>query len=934
MISNDLRDEVQTLLPLIPELKEIIKYQNARRSTIRDGIRQRQENSQERFKNAFRQLSRALNAAFSPIVLVLDDLQWADMSSLQVIDYLVSDMQNPNRLMVIGCYRSEDVSRAIEELKTRQLSCPFHVTEIELGNCQVDHVHEMIMSILSTESQSITQDLAAICYRRTVGNPFFVTQFMIILQNEALLTFTQDLAAICYRRTVGNPFFVTQFMIILQNEALLTYNPSSIKWEFNVDEAEKATKFTSNVVDLLRARMKKMPAKVQLLLQYAACIGTCFSQKTIEIVWREHGNIGPEENADLSNLRNTVHDTGFIEKKGRNGFRFVHDKIQEAAMSLSDRVNSSFIGKTLMFALNAEKLEDELFDEVDLINRGDVATRPELAALNLRAAEKARNLASFQSARSYVEFGAAMLPRNHWKTHRDLTLALYTLGAEAELAEGYLRAAAVYCNAVFQQKDCTAMEKAPLRMAVINMLYSGDSNMKQKALDLCLDLLKELDYTLIYSNSLLPIQTLYYVVKTVKTLYYVVKTVKTTKKKLAEKSVGVMTNPRHLLIMELLSKIANLSYHLELLFLNSLATCHLVLNTLKFGGSHLSGFGLVIAGVLARVLLKEDFSTALAFTESALSIQKSIGTFNEGRTTWNAYALCLSWSTTFEKCRPKLKEAQIYCMRDGDTEHAMWSLSGEAWLSYMMGKPLPRLQRDCAVIVAHIEEHRQPEVAAFVKMIWQTAIKLTTCQGRFLELDGSVYSKKEYPKAASPHLGAAHFMEGELIFFSSFLTAAERAIEYGDLHEKLSPAIFTGMLEKFHRGVALYAMTRQLRKRRYRKRAYKIRKVIKQWVEDGNPNVIHYDLLLDAEHASLHKKTYDEADEFYQKAIKAATELNHPMHQGLFHERYADFLLRIQWNKDGAIHHFSKSIQYYDEWGAVGKVQQLKQEMHALRLIR
>ncbi|KAL3937797.1 MAG: hypothetical protein SGBAC_007162 [Bacillariaceae sp.] len=887
MISNDLQSEVQTLLPLIPGLKAIIHtYYNVRRGPIRDHNKHRLENSQERFKNAFQRLSRALNAAFSPIVLVLDDLQWADMSSLQVIDYLVSDMQNSNRLMIIGCYRPEDVLErgvlpsSIENLKAKQFKVGFNVAEIELNNFQGDHVNEMIMSMMSIECQSVTRDLAEICYKKTFGNPFFVMQFMTMLENEALLK----------------------------------YNPSSMEWTFNVDEIEKATKFTSNVVELLQARMKKMPETVQLLLQ------------TMEIIWKEHGTRASKskENVDVSNLLTAAEDEGFIEKHSYNGFRFVHDKIQEAAMHLSNRVKSASIGKTLMSALNAEELEDELFDVVDLINRGNVATRPELAALNCRAAEKARSLASFHSARSYVEIGAAMLPRDHWTTHRDLTLELYTMGAEAELAEGDLLAAAVYCNAVFQHEDCSVLEKVPLRMAVINMLYSGDSKRKQKALEMCLNLLQELDYKLIYSKSLLPFQT----------ICAVVKTVKATKRKLGKnglnESIGVMSDPRHLVIMELLAKIANLSYHLELIFLNSLVTCHLVLNTLKYGVSHLSGFGLVIVGVLARLLLKENFSTALALAESALSTHDGIGTFNEGRTIWNAYALCLSWSTKLEDCVPKLQQAQMYCMRDGDIEHAMWSLSGEIWIAYMMGRPLPSLQRDCAVIVSHMEEHRQSEVAAFVKMIWQTALNFTTCQGRLLELDGTVYSKSDYPEAASPHLGAAHFMEGELIFFSGFFAAAERSIKHGSLHEKLSPAIFTGMLEKFHRGVALYALARQRRKRRYRKRAFKIRGEVKQWVEDGNPNVEHYDLLLDAEHASLNRRTYDEADAFYQKAIKAAAALKHLMHQGLFHERYAHFLLQIQWDKAGSIHQLSESIRHYEEWGAVGKVLQLKQEIRML----
>jgi len=253
MISCDFREEMQALLPLIPDLKEIV---NSHASQIRAPMKIHKvirpvQNGTEQLKHAFRLLVRALNAAFTPIVLVLDDLQWADLSSLHVIDYLVSDKQNANRLMIIGCYRSEAVlgksnlSSLITTLEEKKNNYGFNVTEIALDSCQVDHVNKMIMSIMAIEDEKETEELAETCYRRTLGNPFFVMQFMAMLENEGLVSYDES------------------------------------KWVWNVDEIERRTKNTKDVFALLQARMRKLPEDAQLLLQYAACLDTTFSLSTI-----------------------------------------------------------------------------------------------------------------------------------------------------------------------------------------------------------------------------------------------------------------------------------------------------------------------------------------------------------------------------------------------------------------------------------------------------------------------------------------------------------------------------------------------------------------------------------------------------------------------------------------------------------------------------
>ena len=121
-----------------------------------------------------------LNSFISPLVLVLDDLQWADFPSLEVVDYLISDSENPNPLMIIGCFRSNEVdgkthilSSKIQDLQSKKEQFNFNMTDIEVQSLDVDDVNKVVMSILSMDDEECTKALAEIVFKRTQGNTFF-----------------------------------------------------------------------------------------------------------------------------------------------------------------------------------------------------------------------------------------------------------------------------------------------------------------------------------------------------------------------------------------------------------------------------------------------------------------------------------------------------------------------------------------------------------------------------------------------------------------------------------------------------------------------------------------------------------------------------------------------------------------------------------------
>eukprot|EP00980_Cylindrotheca_fusiformis_P012096 scaffold2923_cov121-Cylindrotheca_fusiformis.AAC.6 len=157
--------------------------------------------------------------------------------------------------------------------------------------------------------------------------------------------------------------------------------------------------------------------------------------------------------------------------------------------------------------------------------------------------------------------------------------------------------------------------------------------------------------------------------------------------------------------------------------------------------------------------------------------------------------------------------------------------------------------------------------------------------------------------------------------------AAKRAIKDGDKFAKLAAGFFQNMLETFHRAVALFAMARCTRKRKYRSQADKLASRIAGWVRSGNPNIRHYQASMKAEQAALSKK-YDLAEENYKNVIVLAAKTGHMHHAALINERYAEFLGEESSDEEESKHRFGEAIRFYEEWEAFGKVEMLKNQLH------
>jgi len=896
-LERELGDEIGLLLNLIPDLDVLLRDKNDTSSAPEKVGDDAIESGLDRLRFAFRVLTSVLCATFSPLVLFVDGLQWADISSLQILDYIMSDAQNEHPLMIIGCYRSDEVGEnsllhnkmvALREKSTKYKFC---MTEMIIGAFGVDDIEKIIREALPSSDP-----------KETVG-----------------------LAELCLKRTFGNPFFVFEFLKMLHQEGLLVYCASQQIWTWNLAEIEKESMSTLNVVVMLQQHMSKLPKQVQAVLQCATYLGSTFGEAALSLVWSSYGRrLVAEKVQPISVLLESIVKENIFERGDNKQYRWVHGKVQEAALSLIGKVRESFqldIATTLYYGMKKSQVEEDLFAIVDLMNRGNVSKRPEFARCNLRAAEKAREMSAFRSAAEYAAHGIRLLKEIQWfGENRSISFKLFRIGVETEIVLGNIAAAEKYTNEVLSRSDISPSEIIPFKMAEANVLSIVEVEQKE-ALECYTQLLTDLGYRLIWRRSLLPIQAFY-------KLFRTIKKAKSKPQGFYDTMVPI-DDPRHRTVSAVLARVIYNAFRAGNTPLLLLCTSKLVDLTLDNGVNEFSARSFAILGAITIMALK-DYETATSFNMVALSMIKKFRGMHNAETTVVAYQVGLCWVKPFEECVVPSGDAVLAGLRAGETEDAILSLLAHSIsFPYAAGKPLNSILEHCPKVLFQCEESSRADHILMVRTHWQMLINLTdpSCSNPSA-LEGNIYSAEKDNGDFAGLLSAKTLFLGELLLVNDdYEVTAKRAIEIGNKYAKLVPGYFMIMPETFHRAVALYAAALLTKKRKYIGHARKLKKTIYKWAKAGNPNVQYYHMFLTAEQLALDKK-YDLAEQKYEEAIETVMSVGHLHHIALLNERYADFLINERSLEEKSKDRLKQAIHYYKELGAARKVKALESRLY------
>ena len=364
------------------------------------------QQAQSRFQLVFRRFIGVFARPEHPLALFLDDLQWLDTATLDLLEDLLtrSDLKH---LMVIGAYRDNEVDCAHPLMRKLQTikDAGGRVGEIALGRLAREHLEQLIADSVCCKPARV-EALAQLVHEKTAGNPFFVIQFLYSLAEEGMFHFDHD--AVC--------------------------------WSWDLDRI-RAKGYTDNVVDLMVSKLNRLPVETQQALQQLACLGNIAEITILSTV--------------LATSQRQVHAVLWeavrqeLVERLEGSYKFVHDRIQEAAYSLipiAIRAEVHLrIGRLLVSRIPTEKREESIFEIVNQLNRGAALImqqeeRDQLAELNLMAGKCAKGSTAYASALTYLNVGMELL-EDSWERQHEMLFALELNRAECEFLTGKLSVA-------------------------------------------------------------------------------------------------------------------------------------------------------------------------------------------------------------------------------------------------------------------------------------------------------------------------------------------------------------------------------------------------------------------------------------------------------------------------------------------------------------
>lgn len=884
------------LLQLIPELKQLLPPQP-------DPGELPAAEAETRLQVLFRRLLRVLATAEQPLVLFTDDLQWADAAFVRLLKLLISDPE-AGHLLWVGAYRSNEIESAhplllaLEDLTQAGQA----VTTLTLGPLSQADTERFLADALHLETAAVA-----------------------------------PLAELCFRRTQGNPFFLSQFLETLYGRGLLQVDPAQGQWIWQLSEIAGQS-LTDNVVDFLSQNIRQLDPATAAVLQQAAVVGSAFDLASVaDLVgatkaqtaqWLRPALIAEvvvpaTASLDLETSFDFERDPAFNPR-----YRFGHDRIQQAAYGLLEpaaAIAAHYRLGQLRLAQRAElpadrPADDLLFDTVNHLNQAQtllpVEQRRQLALLNLEAGCSAKQAAAYQAALSFLTTGLELLPETAWASDTLLIYRLYSEAAEAAYLAGDFAALAQFRQVVLAQV-ASPIQQVPVHRASINALVA--QNRLLEAIAYTLEVLAALGEKLPAAPNSAQVLSQYLQARL--SLW--------GKSAAALVALPLATDPQVLATLQLRISILSAAYYAQPALLPVLA-CSIVRTSVRHGIGPESPFAFAVLGLVQCSL--GDEAGGYATGQISLELRQRITDRRLQNRAWHVFNAHLRfWREPYRHSQTSLREVYAEALDCGDLEYAAFGAMMSCAIAYHCGDPLEPLKQTMDSFSAAIRSLGQETSLYTHEINRQLVYNLTGDCDHPSRLVGIAYNEDT---AVPLHQAAAdtsnlfsyycaktvlHLVLGDYEAAAAAATLNRRYLS-GAAATIYVPAYFTyDSLAQAQIFQSLPAAAQAPLRRRLRQNRQKVAR----WAALAPMNHQHHLTLIDAELARLEHQPAT-ALEHYERAIALARE-----HGYLNDEALANELLGRFHQARGSLKTARAALMearyLYDQWGAAAKVQQMNQ---------
>ncbi|HEY7499248.1 MAG TPA: sigma 54-interacting transcriptional regulator [Vicinamibacterales bacterium] len=858
--------------------------------------------SQNRFRYVFRSFVGTFARTGHPLVIFLDDLQWADAATLELLHPILTDA-DPRSLLVIGAYRDNEVT-------------PDHALSTAIERLQRENARVRRLTLDSLDQTSLLTFLAD-----------------TLRADQSDVT---GLATLIRQKTDGNPFFVIQFLETLQHDGLLSLDRARGKWMFRVD-AIAAAATTDNVVTLMTQRIQRLSSDGQHVLRLAACIGNPFEWATFLTATSlpdDQAEAGLEEaqSAGLIRPAEGQYASDSSGSAGRGVYGFIHDRVQQAAYALIPEDQQAAVhlgvGRQLLAECGSVVPEDRLFEIVNHLNIGSALVehadeRSALARLNLAAGRKAKSSAAYEAALRYLTAGIESCNEAWGTSDHAVVFALHFERAECLYLAGQFdaaeRAHTYLLSHATTKLDEAAVHELRVTFYENRSRYAEAIASGRDGLSLFGVALPDHDTAVGHAleEELASIERL-----------------------LGDRSIASLVNLPQMDNVEIRTAMRILTFMWAPVYiagnqrLTSLISATMVRLSLTFGNTEDSAYGYVTHAITVGPVLRQ-FDAAYKWGELAIAVNERFGDVKRrAKIHQQIHAHVKLWRQPFEACVPHAREAARVGLEAGDFAYAGYGAATESWPAFLASRDLSQFVRDYTPALAFLARVNMSGFRDALRVMLNWALAL---QGR---TSGTVSLSNEY-------LGEEDFIARYAATAPLFMTILRCAklhlcVVFGETElgveaverarEVTIPGTMWPVLEDFWGALALaagYETADPDDRARYQSRIDAVADSLRELAESCPENFRCFSLLVAAERARISGSGHAHALPLYEQAVAYAAETGNVQQQALASDLCGRMLLKLG-DTSAAAAHFSRAYRAYGAWGALAKVRQMRRHLDQL----